>query len=100
MIAQATNAAKNRRKKEKAKLKKAAANKEQEADPPSTGEPVVPTQIGSAATAPIPTSTKDAGGTDSYESLKRQLKSEAANLDCWGVWDEWTRRVRSRHYAV
>lgn len=94
LIAQATSAAKNRRKKEKARTKKAAASGQDQDNAPTTSEPSVPEKNGAfttAATAPKP--KKQAESSDSLQSLQRQLNSESANLDCWGVWNEWTTRV-------
>eukprot|EP00892_Ulva_mutabilis_P006953 jgi/Ulvmu1/462/UM001_0469.1 len=95
MIAQATNAAKNRRKKEKAKMKKAAANKPSEETDPSGSEPSVAPENGSTAPASAPDPKPASGMSDSLDSVTSQLKTEAMNLDCWGVWDEWSRRIGS-----
>lgn len=87
LIAQATNTAKNRKKKEKAKGKKAGSLTEI-AEPPRDSNDLEKHAASAAAqqTAPAP-------HDGDLNSLYRRLSQEAQNADCWSVWDGWLKQV-------
>lgn len=92
LIAQATNTAKNRKKKEKAKDKKTAPLAEPVESSTNTPQPRRSNDLEKQA-APAQKAVLAQYGTD-YGALQRQFAQDAQNRDCWSVWDEWLRRVR------
>lgn len=90
LIAQATNTAKNRKKKEKSKGKKAASVAEPVDSQPARDRNDKESQartVQQIQAAPVHHS-------EDFEALQRRFTKDAQNSDCWSVWTEWLRRVR------
>lgn len=88
LIAQATNTAKNRKKREKSKGKKAAPPVEH-GDSRESHQARDSNDLEARVQQAAPSQN-----VADFEALQRRFAQDAQNRDCWSVWDEWLRRVR------